>query len=340
MVMSIHRFRYLFKQFINKTGSEQETTEFLDMMKEDDYDEEVKLLLSQFWNEVSSDTLITDEKADKIFRKITASQQDKVRILFTNRSLWYKSIAAILLIGFSSLFYLNKSKVAESNIVQLVESTNRTPNLPARRFINLPDGSSVILNENSRVELSKNFSSNGLREVHLYGEAYFDVTHDPNKPFIVYAGKVKTTVLGTAFNIKESSIAKTVTVTVTRGKVKVGDSQRTFNVIVPDQQVVIDETSTKHTKKLIKAESVIEWTNEDIYFDDVSIKDVAKQLQERFKVSIIFSNEQIKSCRFSATFMKGQSLSQILKVIGEFNHIKYQILENSNTVTLDGSGCQ
>lgn len=336
--MSIHRFRYLFQQFINKTGSKEETEEFLDMMKEDDYDEEIKILLSEFWNEVSSDAVINDKKADQIFRKIMASKQVRVLSLFNNRSLWYKSIAAILIIGLSSLFYWNHLKQAEPKLVQWEAVSAKNVNKPTRRFINLPDGSSVILNENSRVELSKNFSKNGLREVHLYGEAYFDVTHDPNKPFIVYAGKVKTTVLGTAFNIKESLLAKTVTVTVTRGKVKVGDNQNTYNVIIPDEQVVIDESSTKHTKKLIKAESVIEWTNEDIYFDDVSIKDVTKQLQERFKVSIVFSNEQIKTCKFSATFLKSQSLEQILKVIGEFNQIKYQF-KDAKTIILDGSGC-
>ena len=336
----MQRFRYLFQQFITKKGSVEETKEFLDMINMGDYDEELKIQLGEFWDEVTPVDAISDQKSEHMFRKIMASQNVRVLSLFNNRSLWYKSIAAILIVGLSSLFYWNQYKNAEPKLVQAKKVKTKSGNIPTRRFINLPDGSSVILNENSRVELSKNFSKNGLREVHLYGEAYFDVTHDPKKPFIVYVGKVKTTVLGTAFNIKESLLAKTVTVTVTRGKVKVGDNSKTFNVIVPDEQVVIDESSTKHTKKLIKAESVIEWTNQDIYFDDVSIKDVAKQLQERFKVSIVFSNEQIKSCRFSATFMKDQSLSQILKVIGEFNHIKYQIKDNSKTVVLDGSGCK
>ncbi len=337
--MSIRRFRYLFQKFVNKEASEEETAEFLNMIKGGDIDEELKILLEEFWNEVSTDSDLSDKKADEMFRRIVTSPRVKVLSLFSNRILLYRSIAAILIIGLSSLFYWNQPRNGELKMAQVKRVNTKSINMPARRFINLPDGSSVILNKNSRIELSKKFGSNGLREVHLYGEAYFDVTHNPNKPFIVYAGKVKTTVLGTAFNIKESLSAKTVTVTVTRGKVKVGDSQKTFNVIVPDEQVVIDQSLAKHVKKPVKAEAVIEWTNEDIYFDDVNIKDVAKQLQERFKVSILFSNEQIKSCRFSATFMKGQSLSQILKVIGEFNHIKYQIKDNK-TVILDGSGCK
>lgn len=338
--MSINRFRYLFKQFINKTASEAEIQEFLHMMNGEGYDEELKILLNEFWNEVSIDATIDEGRADQLFRKILESKQDNVLNLFNNRSFWYKSIAALLILGLSSLFYWSQSNYTEPSVVKVEKLDLNQVNIPARRFINLPDGSSVIVNENSRVELSKNFNLNGFREVHLYGEAYFDVVHDPKKPFIVYAGKVKTTVLGTSFNVKESALAKTVTVTVTRGKVKVGDSKKTFNVIVPDEQVVIDESSFEHIKKPVKAVSVIEWTNEDIYFDDVSIKDVAKQLQERFNVSIVFSNEQIKSCRFSATFMKSQSLSQILEVIGEFNQIKYQIKDNNRVVVLDGSGCR
>lgn len=338
--MSKDRFRYLFNHFINKTGTEEEIEEFLLMIKKNLYDEEIKDLLSDLWNKESYDSIIDERKADQLFRKIMASRQVRIQNLFHNRSLWYKSIAAILIIGLSSLFYWYELDRTEPQLTQSNAPVIKAEKNPIRRFINLPDGSSVILNENSRVELSKNFGSNGLREVYLYGEAYFDVTHDLKKPFIVYTGKVKTTVLGTAFNIKESSLSKTVTVTVTRGKVKVGDNQKTFNVIVPNEQVVVDESSSKHLKMPIKSEKVIEWTNEDLYFDDVSIIDVAKQLQERFKYSILFSNEQIKSCRFSATFMKHQSLSQILEVIGEFNQVKYQIKENSKTVLLDGSGCK
>lgn len=337
--MSLGQFRYLFKQFINKTASKEEIEEFLNMIRKNDYDDELRTLLSEFWNEISTDTEIDENRADQIFKKIMSSRKVRVLNLFNNRSLWYKSIAAILIIGLSTHFYLNQYNHSELKMAQKEKVKTKNANIPTRRFINLPDGSSVILNENSRIELSKNFSTNGLREVHLSGEAYFDVTHDPNKPFIVYAGKVKTTVLGTAFNIKESSLAKTVTVTVTRGKVKVVDSQKTFNVIAPDEQIVIDESLIRHTKKPVKAEKVIEWTNEDIYFDDVSIKDVAKQLQEHFKVSIVFSNEQIKSCKFSATFLKTQSLDQILKVIGEFNQIKYNY-RDGNVVVLDGSGCK
>lgn len=338
--MSIHRFRYLFHQYVNKTALPDEIEEFLSMMKLEDYDEEVQILLDEFWNQVASDTPIAEEKAERIFNTMMASaMENEPSILFRNRSFWYKSAAAILIVGLSAMFYLIKSDTSESRQAKVISENSKMFNKPVRRFINLPDGSSVILNENSRLEFSESFGANGKREVYLYGEAYFDINHDQNRPFIVHTGKIQTTVLGTAFNIKASPDEKKVIVTVTRGKVKVGDNEKTYNVIVPDEQVVFDESISQHLKKPVKAEKYIEWTNGDIYFDDVSIKDVVKQLQERFAVSIIFSNEQIKSCKFSATFLKSQSLKQILNIIGEFNQIKYQF-KDEKTVILSGLGCK
>ncbi|MFA6944532.1 MAG: FecR domain-containing protein [Pedobacter sp.] len=338
--MSIHRFKYLFHQFVNKIATSEETEEFLSMMKRDQYNDELKELLDEFWNEPSSITPMAEERAEKIFNQIMASSQVSEPEIYDKRKpYWYQAVAAVFVIGLSVWFYSSKIPESTVSIAHSIPNKTEKPDKPGRRFINLPDGSSVILNENSKIELSKNFNNNGKREVYLIGEAYFDITHDAAHPFIVHTGKIFTTVLGTAFNIKASTGNKTVTVTVTRGKVKVGDNKKNYNIILPNEQVVFDQNLASHVKKFVKAETVIEWTNEDIYFDDVSIKDAVNQLQDRFNISIIFSNEQIKTCKFSATFLKSQSLEQILNVIAEFNQIKYQFKDNK-TVILDGSGCK
>lgn len=340
--MSIYRFKYLFKQFVNKIATAEETEEFLSMMKRDNYDVELNKLLEEFWNDESSAiSSMGEEKAEKIFNKIMAvSGNTETEVVHRVSTIWYKvAAAAIVIIAMSTWLYLDRTIQTAVPIMTHVKPVKiEKSDKPLRRFINLPDGSSVILNQNSNIELSNAFNQNGKREVYLTGEAYFDITHDDEKPFIVHTGKIFTTVLGTAFNIKSSPGNKTVTVTVTRGKVKVGDDSKTYNVIVPDEQMIFDQDLTSHIVMPVKAESVIGWTNEDIYFDDVSIKDVAKQLQERFKVSIVFSKEQIKACKFSATFLKGQSLEQILNVISEFNQIEY-LYKDAKTIVLDGSGC-
>lgn len=339
--MSIHRFKYLFQQFVNKTATSEESVEFLSMMKREDYNEELQILLDEFWREPYSITPLGQARAERIFNQIMASSQvnEKVQHHISGKRIWLKAVAAVLIIiSISALLYKLEFQSSDSRMASVVKNNNLVkPDKPGRRFINLPDGSSVILNENSRLEFG-GFNANGKREVYLEGEAYFDIKHDASHPFIVYTGKLQTTVLGTAFNINSNSQNGTITVTVIRGKVKVGDKTHTFNVIDPDEQVVFDKELSPNIKKSVIAKNFIAWKNEDIYFDDVNIKDVANQLEERFNVSIVFSNEIIKNCRFSATFLKSQSLEQILNVIGEFNHIEYQ-LKDKNTVLLDGAGC-
>lgn len=335
--MSIYRFKYLFQRFVNKTASKEETDEFLSMMNRDNYDEEIRGLLDEFWNEPSSFTSMEDGKAERIFNHITSSDrpEKRVRLLFSTWTL--AAAAVVMLVGLGFLFYQQPIPPTDAAIARTsVPEKTGTP-IPGRRFINLPDGSSVILHGNSKLEFST-FNKNGKREVTLTGEAFFDIVHDKARPFIVYTGKLRTTVLGTAFNIKASPGSSTVEVTVRRGKVKVGDSKRTYNVIDPDQQIIFDAEKVTYVKKAVKSEEVTSWLTGDMYFDDVSMKDVANQLQERFKVTIVFSNELVKKCRFSATFLKNQSLEQILNIIGEFNNIKYQF-QGEQTVILDGKGC-
>jgi transmembrane sensor len=337
--MSIHRFKYLFQQFVNRKATPGEKDEFSSMLRSYDYDTEVQILLDELWENPSALNNMEADKAEWIFREIIASPNSvrKTKIFTIKRSLVGVAASFLLITGMSLLFYKQQSSplIPVKSYVKNIQTVR--PDIPARRFINLPDGSSVILNVDGKLEFDKDFT-NGNREVTLTGEAYFDIVHDTKHPFIVHTGKFRTTVLGTAFNIKASPGNETVIVTVRRGKVKVGDSINTYNIIDPDQQVVFKSEAVTHIKKSVESHAFIAWTAGDIYFDDVSMRDVANQLQERFNVSIAFSNDLIKHCRFSATFLKGQSLAQILNIIGEFNQVKYHF-QNKNSIILDGTGC-
>lgn len=337
--MSKVRLKYLFHQFVNKTASPEEVREFLDLVEKGDFNGEIQTLLDDLWHDESNLKKIDDDHAERIFNQLMeASAEHEESNVFKLPVFWLKA-AAILVIGISTFFYINKPQRTESRVAKVKIIKPSKPDKPSRRFINLPDGSSVILNENSKIELGANFKEGGPREVYLEGEAYFDITHDTDHPFIVHTGKIQTTVLGTAFNIKANSGNKKVIVSVTRGKVKVGDKEHIYNVLIPNEQLVFDQKQNTVVKKPVKSEEVVKWTSEDIYFDDVNMKDVANQLQERFNISIRFANDQMKGCKFSATFLKDQNLEQILNVIGAFNQINYKFLD-AKTVQLDGAGCK
>jgi ferric-dicitrate binding protein FerR (iron transport regulator) len=335
--MSIVRLKYLFHQFIHKKATPEETEEFMAMLRQNSYNEDIQDLLDELWNEPSALTPLGIRKAEKIFSRIIAGSGEDtqmIRPVRSHRGLWLRAAAAVLIIcAVSLIFYKNNS---DKPAIQQLAKQAVNPDKPSRRFMNLPDGSSVILNENSKLDYG-GFGKNGRREVFLRGEAYFDIKHDSSHPFIVHTGELKVTVLGTAFNINASPENDEVTITVTRGKVKVADNKHAYSII-PNQQVVYNKAHSQLTMKQVRADAVIEWKKEDLYFDDVSMADIANQLQERFRVSFTYSNENIKNCRFSATFLKSQTLEQILNVIAEFNHITYKF-QNKGTLLLEGEGC-
>lgn len=254
------------------------------------------------------------------------------------RKLWPQfsaaAAAAILLIGV--FLYLYSPFFGKQNrSAQLIAL-----NVPAdqQRQLTLADGSTIWINAGSKVEYPKQFDGK-TREVYLRGEAYFDIKHDPSKPFIIHTGKVQTTVLGTAFNIKEDPNSHQVTVTVTQGKVSVANGREVLGIVTPNQQISFNTTNHKYTLANVDAQKAIEWQKKDLYFDDISFADAAIKLGQRFKVKISFENEKISACRFTGTALNGENLDQILKVICSFNNASYQT-QADGRILIKGEGCE
>jgi ferric-dicitrate binding protein FerR (iron transport regulator) len=215
---------------------------------------------------------------------------------------------------------------------------NNTASTSQRQFIRLPDGSTVLLNTGSTLDYGVAFNDNNLREVHLKGEAFFNIRHDARRPFVVHTGAISTTVLGTAFNVKAYPEQGDITVTVSRGKVKVSNDSRVLGIITPNQQITFHKQTLTAAQQAVKSSDVTAWVTKDIYFEDVSMADAMLQLQERFGVTIQFDNEQARACRFTATFVEGEDLYQILDVICEFNKAKYRT-SASGVIAIYGDGC-
>ncbi|MDR3693004.1 FecR domain-containing protein [Mucilaginibacter sp.] len=212
-------------------------------------------------------------------------------------------------------------------------------NVPAnqQKQVVLADGSRIEVNSLSVLKYPVKFDGK-TREVYLSGEAYFDIQHDASKPFIIHTGKVVTTVLGTAFNIREDKKEHTIVVTVTRGKVSVANGSQPLGVITPNQQISFNEVNLKHTQKNVDAEKVIAWLESNLHFNNVTFADAANQLQQHFKVKISFANEKVKNCRFTGTAIKAEKLDEILNIICMFNNATYKTRPDGSIV-IDGPGC-
>ncbi|WP_236977126.1 FecR family protein [Membranihabitans maritimus] len=204
--------------------------------------------------------------------------------------------------------------------------------------IYLPDGSIVYMNEGSKLRYPSEFDSSG-REVFLEGEGYFDVKHDPERPFIVRSGNISTRVLGTAFNVRALPDEDEIKVTVTRGKVQVLEDKKELGVITPDQQIAYNKDSKEFTQMdLNPKKEAVAWKPVEYSLSNLSMSEVAGFISKRWDRKIEFASQEIEGCYLSATFFEEDSLEELLNVVCTVVNAKYKF-ENQKII-IYGIGCK
>ena len=279
-----------------------------------------------------------DQWLNDVFRQIqndTQVNEPKTVVKPKLKQLWLRigATAAVLAICFSLYFGM---PLFQSRLHPVKFGILKVP-ASQKKAITLADGSRIWVNAGSELRYPKTFSGK-KREVYLSGEAYFDIHHDVTKPFIIHTGNLSTTVLGTAFNIKEDKNKHTIQVTVTRGKVSVADGQRLLGVLIPNQQIRFNTLKAEAFQSRVNANEVISWQQSDLHFEDVSFGQAIAQLEQHFNVKITISNPKLKNCRFTGTSLNGEELNKILKVMCAFNNANYQT-KSDGSILIDGEGC-
>jgi transmembrane sensor len=322
------RLQQLFTRYRNNDCSPQEESELFELLNKSD--PEARMLLDELWNSPSQ--RLADSKSEEIVNSILESKNNVLPIQ-RKSILWLKAaaITAIIAVAGAGFYSLMQSE-PEAAPHEVAQFANKS------KFMKLPDGSKVILNSDSKLEFPKSFDNGKSREVVLTGEAYFDISHDESKPFIVRTGNLSTTVLGTAFNIKAYPNQSNITVTVTRGKVSVSNQAGVLGILSPDDQIIFDRNDRQTKVSTVNSSEVIAWTEKDIFFDNVSMAEAAEELSERFDVNIKFRDPGTMNCRFTATFIRGEDLHQILDVICEFNKADYAV-SDAGVIEVSGNGC-
>lgn len=337
--MESTRLSYLFQRYADQTCTEEEVQELMQLISRADHDAALRSLMDELWNGLPPHQKLSPVKAEKILHSILTHERNVIPIQQNKRKIpWFQVAASIafMVLGSATLVWFILSS---TNVNSDQHAISKTGGLALEhRLVKLPDGSSVILNAGSTLDFPDSFQDQNNREVFLSGEGYFDIQHDAERPFLVHTEGLTTTVLGTAFNIKAYPEDRNITVTVTRGKVKVSDQKKVIGIITPNQQITFDKEQNAAKQAEVDSRNSIAWADKDIFFDDITLQEAVRQLSERFNTPIRLGNEALKSCRFTATFVRGENLDQILNVICEFNGATYKN-DGTGTIEINGEGC-
>ncbi|HET9502997.1 MAG TPA: FecR domain-containing protein [Hymenobacter sp.] len=176
----------------------------------------------------------------------------------------------------------------------------RTPAGQPQR-LRLPDGSVVTLAPQSRLRYPAQFTD-AAREVYLEGEAFFEVTKNPHRPFRVHSGAWVTQVLGTKFNVSAVPGAGQLAVSLVEGKVQVTDKQQDKYLLAPGQQLRADVATGRIYRQAFDRRRVLAWRSNQLVFKNEKLADVAPQLERRYGVKLVFADPATAEVRLWATF--------------------------------------
>ena len=272
------------------------------------------------------------------------------------RLLRWSAAAAILVLAFFLYKNLRPARPLADNTVSTRPGS--------KSKIQLPDGTQVWLNADSRLTYQGTFTGS-VREVQLTGEAYFDVAKDKDHPFIIHTPSVDIRVLGTAFNVRSYSNEKNTETALFQGSVEVTlrNSPDKKIVLRPNEKLIVRNGSTVvpgtdagpaagqgsvadstdeplmtlgkvHFQREGADSSAKEtlWTKNQLAFDETSLDVVATQLERWYAVRVQITDERLKEGRYSAVF-EDESLEQVMEALKLTGNFHYTIRKKEVIIT-------
>ncbi len=260
----------------------------------------------------------------KVWEKIEKGMgQPAIHRMPVWRSLAAASVVALL--GLAAFWFGEQHKEI------VTKKPNQYSTQPGSKSkLELPDGTQVWLNGNSKLVISSEGFGSTAREVRLTGEAFFDVAKNDKAPFIIHTGVIDITVLGTAFNVKAYPGEKNVETALVRGLIAItthNDPDRKI-ILKPNEKITIptDTATANNTPTIAPAVYAITalnsgktgivpetvWMQRKLEFDNEPFEELAPKMEAWFDIRIRFGNETIRSKRFSGVIEK-ETLEETLK---------------------------
>ena len=277
--------------------------------------------------------------------------------IVTNRLKWVTAIAAFFILSVST-WYFGFFKDVKLNSTTQNSSTSIKEVLarPASKTkLILPDGTTVWLNSGSKLTYDT-WKGKSSREVYLIGEAFFDVTKNASKPFIIHTKHLDVKVLGTSFNVKAYPEDKVTETSLIHGSVEVyliRQPEKIFRLI-PNQKLVVQNAivdvpvkkdvsiDLKQAVAILPLKPIVlsnsdaqlvetGWLNNLLLFEDESFGEIAKKMERWYDVEIQFSNKALEEIRMTGSFEK-ETLIQAIEALRFISNFNYKVENDLITI--------
>lgn len=263
----------------------------------------------------------------------------------------YAGMAAVIAAVIFLYPFMNAAKPGKKT-VSLKPVNEIAINKGSRTKIQLPDGSQVWVNSGSKLTYEGRFEGN-TREVHLDGEAYFDIVKDAAHPFIVHTEGIDIKVLGTVFNVKAYNADRTIEATLIHGSIEVLNHNQPGapNIIlkpheklvynkyqpadVKEKQAIVNTAdkpfsiSIAALRKNVADSNIVEtaWVYNKLIFEEERFEDLALKMERWYNVKINIETEKLKNYKMSGSFVN-ETAEEAIRILQFLVPFKYLIKNN------------
>lgn len=249
------------------------------------------------------------------------------------KNTWWKplSVAAAILLLAAAVFVFNQNSVA----VEMLAMETLDGEM---KEVALADGSKVWLNENSTL-IYPDAMNGEERRVKLKGEAFFDITKNPSKPFIIDTRDAEVKVLGTSFEVRAIDDETKTEVVVKTGKVSLGKKNELKPLILTKNQKGVYNNQTKsYVRSDVKNLNSISWQSKTLDFNDVTLEKVLVDIENHFDIIVTLENQDLLDCKYASIFID-KDQDHILKTISSLFKMTFE-KTNEREYQLKGGECK
>ncbi|PTS97730.1 hypothetical protein DBR11_16605 [Pedobacter sp. HMWF019] len=237
-------------------------------------------------------------------------------------------ISAIYFVYYSSL-QKNKAGQVSAKLIYREIHTKKGEKLQ----VSLPDGTQVWMNSESTLHFPKQFAKD-QRSVSFRGEAYFRVTKNPKKPFIITSERARIQVLGTRFNLRDYANEKLSWVVVEEGKVRFSGIAATENLILTANQKGVYEPGAQSvlTSQLVyNTAKYMDWKDNKLVLDNLTLLEICPIIERWYGVKLLIVDEELGNRRYTGSF-ENPGIKQVVESISFA--LKSKCRQHNNTWTI------
>lgn len=228
-------------------------------------------------------------------------------------------LAALLISNLPSVFRHTKNQTARYEMGDPLKADK----------ITLPDGTIIYVGKKTTVYYNTDYGIKN-RTVYLNGEAYFEVAKQKNCPFLVKSGTQSIEALGTRFNVIAYAADTLMQTTLLEGSVRLTmENIQTAYYLRPNQQLTYIPKSQQVSIANVNGRQATEWVTGYFHFNGEKLEIILNRLNRVYDMNFIVQSEKLKEYTFSGTFYKGQSVKDILDIIGYTLPLSYTIKDNN-----------